>query len=143
MNEDELDLSWVKDQLANARVHVSVGVAVLALLKEWAELQFPNEETRDKALEIFSKLAKDEAVYVEEEHQYAPVMVGFNVQVGNIVRVRSDAFTGEAGRLHNGRIGRVTAKRNGDIIVTSIDGREPKLEMAHYPPSALELRINR
>lgn len=142
MNEDELDLSWAKSQLANARVHVSVGVAVLQLLEAWAELQFPSEEVRDKALEIFSKLAKDEALYEESEAVYRPVQVGFDIQVGNTVRVREDAFPGPSGRTHNGRVGRVLAKRNGDIIVRSTDGKEPYLDMAHYPPSALELRVN-
>ncbi|UDL16378.1 hypothetical protein SEA_ZOOMAN_94 [Microbacterium phage Zooman] len=141
MSENEVDLSWAKEQLAGARVPAAVGRGVLALLRAWDGLKFPSDAQQEKAIEIFSKLALDEAVFVEHEHQYAPVMVGFNVQVGNIVRVRSDAFTGDLGRLHNGRVGRVTAKRHGDIIVTTIDDREPKLEMAHYPPSALDIRI--
>ncbi|URP22183.1 hypothetical protein SEA_BIG4_99 [Microbacterium phage Big4] len=141
MSTNEVDLSWAKDQLANARVPAAVGKAVLALLRTWDGLKFPSDKQRDQALEVFSKLATDEAVFIDTEHQYAPVMVGFNVQVGNTVRVRSDAFEGDLGRLHNGRVGRVTAKRNGDIIVTTTDDRVPRLEMAHYPPSALEIRV--
>lgn len=141
MSNTELDLSWAKDQLANARVPAAVGKGVLALLRSWDELKFPSDKQRDQALDIFSKLAKDEAIHTETEHQYAPVMVGFNVQVGNTVRVRADAFSGDAGRIHNGRVGRVTAKRHGDIIVTTTDDKLPRLEMAHYPPSALEIRV--
>ena len=141
MNEDELDLSWVKTQLADARVPAAVGKAIMALIAVWAELKFPNEKQRDMALELFSKLAKTESIHTDTEHQYAPVMVGFNVQVGNIVRVRSDAFQGAAGQMHNGRVGRVIAKRSGDIIVNSTDGKKPELSGAHYPPSALEIRV--
>ena len=141
MSETELDLSWAKDQIANSRVPVPVGRAILALLTAWAELEFPNEEQRDRALELFGKLAKDEAVYEETEHVYRPVMVGFDIQVGNTVRVRHDAFTGDLAHSHNGRVGRVLAKRNGDIIVRSTDDKKPYLDMAHYPPSVLELRV--
>lgn len=138
---DELDLSWAESQIALARVPVPVGKAVITLLKAWADIAFPNESQRDRALEIFSALAKDEAVVVETEAIWKPVNVGFNIQVGNTVRVRADAFTGEAGRTHNGRVGRVLAKRSGDIIIRTTDDRQPYLDGAHYPPSALELRV--
>ncbi len=138
---DELDLTWAESQIASARVPVSVGKAVIALLKAWAEIAFPNEAQRDKALEIFSALAKDEAIVEETEAIWKPVNVGFNVQVGHTVRVRKDAFSGEAGRLHNGRVGRVLAKRSGDIIIRTTDDKQPYLDGAHYPPSALELRV--
>lgn len=138
---DELDLSWAEGQLAAARVPVAVGKAVLTLLKTWADIEFPNESQRDKAVEIFSSLAKDEAVVEETDEKWAPVNVGFNVKVGNTVRVRKDAFSGAAGRAHNGRVGRVLAKRSGDIIIRTTDGKEPYLDGAHYPPSALELRV--
>lgn len=138
---EELDLSWAEGQLAAARVPVPVGKAVITLLKQWAEINFPNEKQRDQALDLFSTLARDEAVVEDKEDVWKPVLVGFNVQVGNTVRVRKDAFSGEAGRLHNGRVGRVTAKRSGDIIIRTTDDREPYLDGAHYPPSALELKV--
>ena len=138
---DELDLSWAEGQIAAARVQVPVGKAIIALLKTWAELNFPNESQRDRALEIFSSLAKNEAVVEESEAVWKPVQVGFMLQVGDTVRVRKDAFSDEAGRVHNGRVGRVLAKRSGDIIIRTTDDRKPYLDGAHYPPSALELKV--
>jgi transcription antitermination factor NusG len=138
---EELDLSWAEGQIAAARVPVPVGKAVIALLKTWADLNFPNEAQRDKAIDLFSSLARDEAVVEEKEAVWKPVQVGFMLKVGDTVRVRKDAFSGELGRVHNGRIGRVLAKRSGDIIVRTTDDRKPYLDGAHYPPSALELQV--
>lgn len=140
MDNEELDLSWAEGQIAAARVPVPVGKATLALLRVWAELTFPNEAQQTQAIELFSKLAQNQAVVEEGEGRWAPVHVGAQVNVGDTVRVRSDAFTGQAGQTHNGRIGRVTAKRSGDIIVKTTDNR-PVLDGAHYPPSALERKV--
>lgn len=141
MTDEPLDLSWAESQIAAARVPVPVGRATLALLRAWGTLEFPNEAQRDQALALFGQLAKDEAVVPETEDVWKSVQVGFMLQVGDTVRVRRNAFSGDAGRLHNGRIGRVLAKRSGDIIVRTTDDR-PVLDGAHYPPSALELKVN-
>ncbi len=142
MDDEPLDLSWAEGQIAAARVPVAVGNATISLLKAWGTLNFPNEAQRDQAITLFSALAKDEAVVPEGEGVWQPVQVGFNVQVGNTVRVRKNAFEGAAGRMHNGRVGRVVAKRSGDIIVRSTDGKLPFLDSAHYPPSSLELKVD-
>lgn len=142
MNEDELDLSWAEGQIAAARVPVPVGRATIELLKAWGELHFPNESQMIQALDLFNTLARNEAVVEETETKWIPVNVGFNIRVGDTVRVRKNAFADAAGRLHNGRVGRVLAKRSGDIIVRSTDDRLPYLDSAHYPPSALELKVD-
>lgn len=142
MAEEAADMPWAEQQIAAARVPVPVGRALMALLKTWEELKFPNEVQKDQAVELFSKLARDEALVEDRDEVWQPVQVGFMLQVGDTVRVRRDAFKGPAGRTHNGRVGRVLAKRSGDIIVRSIDGGTPYLDAAHYPPSALELKIS-
>lgn len=141
MDEETLDLSWAEQQIAAARVPVPVGKAILALLRAWAELKFPNEAQQNQTLDLFSQLARAEALVEENEGVWQPVQVGFMLRVGDTVRVRKDAFKDAAGRTHNGRVGRVLAKRSGDIIVRSTDDRNPYLDAAHYPPSALELKI--
>lgn len=142
MDEETLDLSWAEQQIAAARVPVAVGRAILALLRTWGELSFPTEPQQNQALDLFNRLARDEALVEDKEDEWKPVQVGFMLKVGDTVRVRKDAFKDAAGRTHNGRVGRVLAKRSGDIIVRSTDGRAPYLDAAHYPPSALELKIN-
>ena len=140
MNEDELDLSWAEGQIANARVPVPVGKAILALLTTWADQKFPNEVQQSQAVDLFSSLALNKALVEESEAVWKPVQVGFQLNVGDTVRVRRDAFPGDAGRAHNGRVGRVVAKRSGDIIVKTIDNG-PAMDGAHYPPSALEKKV--
>jgi hypothetical protein len=63
------------------------------------------------------------------------------LKVADIVRVKSDAFSGELGALHNGRRGTIIAIRYGDIIVNSNDDKNPKIDGAHYSPYHLEKRI--
>lgn len=142
MTEEFLDLSWAEGQVASARVPAPVGNAIMALLRTWGELSFPNEAQQDQALTLFGQLARDQAIIPEGPEVWKPVQVGFMIQVGDTVRVRRDAFKDAAGRVHNGRVGRVLAKRSGDIIVRSTDGQIPYLDAAHYPPSALELKIS-
>lgn len=139
MTNEPLDLGWAEEQVAAAKVSIPVGRAIMALLATWGELSFQNEVQQDQALEIFGKLAKDEAI-VDDDSSWQPVQVGFMLHVGDTVRVRSNAFSGPAGRNHNGRIGKIVAKRSGDIIVRTTDGKSPQLDGAHYPPSALEVK---
>lgn len=141
MNEESVDLSWAQGQLAKAQVPVPVGKAVIALLTTWAELNFPNEVQQKQAVELFSALSLNKALSEESEAVWKPVQVGFQVNVGDTVRIRNDAFAGDAGRVHNGRVGRVLAKRSGDIIVKTTDDG-PLLDGAHYPPSVLEKRVS-
>jgi hypothetical protein len=61
--------------------------------------------------------------------------------VAEIIRVKEQAFTGQQGKRHNGRICRVVAVRYGDIIVKSIDNRDPLLDGTHYSPHDLEKLI--
>ena len=142
MSDEELDLSWASDQIASARVPVPIGNAVLSLLRTWGEIQFPTAEQQKQALDLFGSLAKAEAVVDESPATWAPVQIGLMVNVGDTVRVRKDAFDGAAGRTHNGRVGRVLAKRSGDIIIRTTDGKTPFLDGAHYPPTALEIKVS-
>lgn len=142
MNEDELDLSWAESQIAGARVPVQVGDAVLSLLKTWGNIPFQSEALQDQALALFGQLARAEAVVDDGPSTWTPVQVGLMINVGDTVRVRKDAFKGEAGKTHNGRIGRVLAKRSGDIIVRTTDDKSPYLDGAHYPATALELKVS-
>jgi len=137
---DELDLSWAEAQIAAARVPVPVGKAVLALLRAWGEAEFPNQAQHDQALKLFSRLAKNEAV-VEDNREWKPVQIGFMVRVGDTVRVRPNAFSDNQRRSLNGRVGKVVAKRSGDIIVRSTDDKTPFLDSAHFQPTALDILV--
>ena len=63
------------------------------------------------------------------------------VLVGDEVRVKSNAYDGDTGVMHNGRRGKVVAVRYGDIIFKSNDNKEPVLDGTHYTPYQLQKRV--
>ena len=64
-----------------------------------------------------------------------------NTKVGDIVRVKENAFSHELGKSHNGRICEVTEVHSGDFIVKSIDGKKPILKRTFYSPNILEKKV--
>lgn len=137
----EVDFDWVKAQLTKSKTRQNVGDAVLKLLAMWDELDLP-EAAQSAVLEKFKSLAEYKAQDEEgSTERWFPVQIGAQVAVGDIVRVRADAFSREAGKTHNGRVGKVVAKRSGDIIVDSTDDVVPRLTGAHYPANKLEIRV--
>ena len=64
-----------------------------------------------------------------------------NVVAGDVVRVRSGAYRGELGKIHNGRLCKVLETRDGDIVVCSIDEMLPYLGRTHHAPHTLEKRV--
>jgi hypothetical protein len=134
------DYDWVKQQLGKARVTQTSGDAVLKLLEYWDTLSIP-EAAHKETLETFRELALSHALVPEaDEEVWVQAQPGF-VQKGDEVRILPNAFEGEAGKIHNGRRGKVVAVRYGDIIVRSTDGLEPFLDGTHYPPYKLQKRV--
>lgn len=136
----EVDFEWVKAQLTKSKTRQNVGDAVLTLLTAWEALDLP-EAAESSVIEKFSALAEGKAQDdPETTAKWFPVQIGAQLAVGDIVRVRADAFTRELGVTHNGRVGKVVAKRSGDIIVDSTDGVVPALVGTHYQANKLEVR---
>jgi hypothetical protein len=136
-----IDMQWVKDQLTEAKVKKPVGNAIMKLIDTWESVEI-TEDAAPQAVELFSKLALGHVAVVKEDKDFkwVPVTPG-QIKVADEVRVRLDAFNGELGVIHNGRVGRVVAVRYGDVIIKSTDGKTPVLDGAHYPPQHLEKRI--
>lgn len=134
--------SWIYEQIQAARVRKPIGNAIVALVEKFEEVsEGLSEDDMKKAIEIFSKVSLGHAIVKEnKDEKWAPLQPGF-ITVGDIVRVKQDAFTGDLGKLHNGRRGRVVAVRYGDVIFKSDDGKEPTLDGAHYSPYSLEKLI--
>lgn len=61
---------------------------------------------------------------------------------GDVVRVKLNAYQGEVGEMHNGRICKVIRVKYGDVVVASIDGLDPQLETTHHSPTVLEKRVD-
>jgi hypothetical protein len=138
----EIDLNWVKEQLTQAKTKKIVGDSVLKLLDHADTLSDMSESDFTKTIQIFSRLSLGHALIKENKNEvWVPVVPG-QIKVADEVRVRSDAFSGSTGTMHNGRRGRVVAVRYGDVIFNSTDNKKPLLEGAHYPPNFLEKLAN-
>jgi phosphoribosyl-ATP pyrophosphohydrolase len=133
----DVDMEWVKNQLQNAKVKKMVGDSVIKLLQTWGEVKI-TEKLEQEAIEVFYKLANNQALVKESKEEVWTSVIPGQVKVADEVRVKLDAFTGELGRLHNGRRGKVVAVRYGDVIIKSTDGKEPLLDGAHYSPYKLD-----
>lgn len=132
-----MDIKWVKEQLQAARVRKPVGNATLKLLEVFEELEL-EQEHHEKTIEMFSKLAMGHAHVKENKKETWVDLRPGQITVGDVVRVKADAYSGDGGKIHNGRRGKVVAVRYGDVIFKSTDGRSPNLDGAHYPPQSLE-----
>ena len=138
----KVNYNWVKEQFSKTSVTVGVGNAVLDLLKVWEKSAPADLESAKKAVEIFSKVSLGHALVEDSvaSEVWQEVMPGF-IKVADVVRVKYDAFDGELGSLHNGRVGKIVAIRSGDIIFKSTDDIEPVIDGAHYQASKLEKKI--
>lgn len=138
---EPLNMDWIKSQLEAAKVRKPVGDATLQLLELFSTFDKLNDEGKEKAVQVFSKLALGHAwVQTNKNEVWVDVRPG-DIRISEIVRVRHDAYSGELGTMHNGRQGVVVGVRYGDVIVKSTDGKTPVLEGAHYSPHSLEKLI--
>lgn len=136
-----LDMKWVKEQLQAARVRKPVGDATMKLIELFDSIEL-TEEHQSKTIEMFSLLAKGHTFVKDKKDEvWVPVRPG-DIKVAERVRVRFDAFGGELGTIHNGRVGVVVGVRYGDVIIKTTDGKEPVLDGAHYPPDKLEKLVS-
>lgn len=67
--------------------------------------------------------------------------VNLTISVGDVLRVKNNAYTTDAGKLHNGRLVKVTDIKDGDIYVTTIDYKTPHIQSARHPAYKLEKKI--
>lgn len=137
----KVSLKWAAEQLKLAEVPENVAEPVLILLDELNDAK-ADEPTYETIISIFASLALSRPIYEPApEAEWRTVQRGF-IRVSDIVRIKPDAFEGTAGEQQNGRVGRVVAIRSGNILVSTTDNREPKIESHHYDPEKLDKRVN-
>lgn len=139
----EVNYEWINQQMAEAKVKIGSGKAVMELLRVWETMEKLSPGLAKEAVAVFSKLALSKPILEpadEPDAVWVPAQPG-QIVMGDEVRVLSDAFDDKTGVLHNGRRGKVIAVRYGDIIVNSTDGKSPELKGVHYSPYKLEKRI--
>jgi hypothetical protein len=136
----KVDIDWVKTQFSKINIHKGTGLAVIELLKSWESLDIKKTDVAKTVLAVFTELAQGHAIVPPDEFTWVQARRG-DIKVRDIVRVKPNAFSDEAGYLHNGRTGVVIAIRSGDIIMDSTDEQEPEIKGAHYQPSLLQKRV--
>lgn len=139
----EVNYEWIKEQLQGAKVKIGSGKAILKLLEAWEEIPKLSDNMTKEVLEIFPQLAQGFSIVEEEDendYTWVPLQPG-QITVGDVVRVKSDAYEDKLGPIHNGRRGTVAAVRYGDVIFNDTDGKSPELKGVHYSPYKLEKRI--
>jgi len=135
-----VDHSWASAQLASIKTKKAVGASVMALLAAWEETKHNDRDSKD-VLDLFSKLALTNSLLpAESDAVWVEARPGF-ISVGDVVRVKHDAYTDKLGTVHNGRVGKVVAVRYGDVIFRSTDDKVPFLDGTHHSPYKLEKRI--
>lgn len=135
-----VDYQWVREQLQAHKIRVGVGNTVLELLAAWEKGKHSSKQNQE-VIALFTKFAQNIPLTEEApDETWVPAQPG-NIVVGDVIRVKIDAFTDETGRIHNGRRGKVVAVRYGDVIFKSTDDKTPLLDGVHYSPYALEKRI--
>ena len=132
-----VNYDWINQQFAAAKVRVGTGKAVLKLLKTWEEIEVSPEQAKD-IFEILSKVGQGHAlVQTSKDEVWVQAQAG-QLKVGEIIRVRHDAFDGDKGVSYNGKVGKIAAIRSGDIIIGSAD---KTVDGVHFRPVDLEKRI--
>jgi hypothetical protein len=63
------------------------------------------------------------------------------VCVGDVLRVKLDAYRSDAGKIHNGRIVKVNQIKDGDVYVTTVDYKSPHIQTARHSPYVLERAV--
>lgn len=141
----EINNEWVREQLEAAKVKVGSAKTILKLLETWEELPSLPPAVVKEVLDVFPKLVQGHPLKIEESEDgyiWIDLQPG-NITVGDVVRVKADAFTEKLGTIHNGRRGVVTAIRYGDVIFNDTDEKSPELRGVHYSPYKLEKRVRK
>lgn len=132
-----VNYDWINEQFTAAKVRVGSGKAVLKLLKTWEEIDVSPEQAKE-IIGILSKVALGHSLIETPKNEVWIQAQAGQLIVGDVVRVRIDAFDGEKGMRFNGHVGRIGAIRSGDIIVASAN---KGVDGVHFRPADLEKRI--
>jgi hypothetical protein len=136
-----VDYDWVKAQLTEAKIKRGPGDAVIKLLETWEQLKIDDPKMMEEALQILGVLAMGHSLLAPYADEVWVEATPGQLKIADEVRIKTDAFQGDTGRVHNGRRGTIVGIRYGDIIVRSTDNKKPLLDGAHYSPFHLEKRV--
>ncbi len=126
---------WAIHQLEDVQAPEREAELVMRMLEEWWDDRLQSGDDPWRALGWFETLARGKSLPTPEQAdvrwRWEQARPGALV-VRDYVRVKEDAYTGETGRMHNGRSGPIVRISAGDILVRYDDGKLP--EVTGLPP---------
>lgn len=134
--------AWARDQMGKANTPEQHRVFIEQLLSVYWSKALTGQAS-EIVLSTFTDLAQGHALVaepVEDTSVWVQAKPGF-LTVGDTVRVKSDAYSGDAGLAHNGRPAVITAIRSGDIHVRYTDDKPSITGFIRHSPYKLEKRI--
>ena len=136
-------LQWAKTQLQaderSVEYQHTINEMLLVLWKRCETHKFSDQQI-EEICQLTSSLARGHALEKPAEDELWVQARPGALVVRDVVRVHSDAYSGQAGLLHNGRIGVITAIRSGDIHVNYIDGKQ-SFDFVRHSPHVLDKRV--
>lgn len=132
----KVDYEWVRSQMQEAKVRIGAGKTVLKLLEAWEQSPISGKAAQE-AIEIFSSLALTKSIIASSEDEVWVEARPGSLAIGETVKVKHDAYENEVGVMHNGRRGKITAIRYGDIVIRTTDDKTPFIDGAHHSPHKL------
>lgn len=139
MNEEDR-LEWVRSQFNLMHTQQEVRWVVEQLLSTlWAQTETHqlNADSSAEVVKLFAELAAGHALVTQETHIWDEAKPG-RIFVGQHVRTRLDAYSGDVGREFNGLEGQVATVRGLDVQV-----RYPSIgnRILRQNPEALEILV--
>lgn len=137
------DWAWVSRELGGAKAadtDQEFVVAVLKAIYDNADKHKLSDAEVMVDLDRIRELVQGHSITIAEEGEmWGPVIPGA-YSIGDTVRVKANAYDGELGALNNGKRGRVTAARDGKVIVLYNDAPSLDYQVRHDPERLERLR---
>lgn len=142
--EDQGRLEWAQEQLTEAEVPDRVSGTVMSMLEtlwtEWGKHEFTEKDV-DDVLRHTSALCKGFSIVEDPEDEIWIEAKPGSLVIRDIVRVKSDAYKGNAGIIHNGKEGVIVSMRYGKIRVRYNDFGADSPPFIEHSVQALEKRV--
>lgn len=129
---------FVSKQLESVESPPDISYAVVTILRTIEEeCEDMRDDDKRLVMQYVQKLALGHSLTKDSpDEKWGPVIPG-EYNVGDTVRVKSDAYAAHFGIRHNGKRGRVTAVHQGKTVVLYDDARNSE-ESYYHDPSKLE-----
>lgn len=135
----KVDWGWVSRELGFAKADNPIKEAVVGVIRSLREHDLTDEQELDVAKKLIELIQGHSIAIVEPEERWITLRPG-EYQIGDTIRVKTNAYEGDRGRNNNGKLGRVVATRNGNAVVLYNDAPSTEYLVQHKPEN-LQKRV--